>query len=521
VNAKASCPPPSPDGVPEVEAVRILLIEDSPSDRRFFTAILCRVSQTAFSVTEATSLAAGLERLAVGATDLVLLDLGLPDSWGLETFMRLHAAWPRVPVIVLTGSDDEALAVQAVRAGAQDFLVKGQVDAKLLGRAIRYARERHRIEVSLRESEERYRDLVENLNEIVCVVNTEGVVTYISPVVEQVGGYRPAEILGCPFGEFIHPADREMLLTSFQASVAGHPEPSEFRVLTKSGALRWMRNSSRLIQVGHRVTGLRSMLMDITDRKRAEEEIQRLNASLEQRVAERTVELTASNRELEAFCYSVSHDLRGPLRGIDGFCRILIDDHASQLDAAGRGHLERVRWAAQRMAELIDDLLDLSQLTRREMDRQPVDLSTLARTVADRLQRAEQGRSVTFVIAGGVSAIGDERLLRVVIENLLGNAWKYTSRHAAARIEFGAIEHAGQRVYFVRDDGAGFDMDYVAKLFQPFQRLHGATEFDGAGIGLATVERIIRRHGGRVWAEGAIEQGATVYFTLDDPGAGA
>ncbi len=235
-----------------------------------------------------------------------------------------------------------------------------------------------------------------------------------------------------------------------------------------------------------------------------------LNLELEQR----NTELAAVNKELEAFSYSVSHDLRAPLRSMDGFSQALLEDYTGKLDKQGKNYLHRVRSAAQRMAELIDDLLALSRVTRREMKHGTVNLSALARIVAAELQQGQPERQVELVIAEGLNVNGDETLLRLVLENLLGNAWKFTSKQPKARIEFGVAQYDGKPAYYIRDDGIGFDMAYVGKLFAPFQRLHSADEFPGTGIGLATAQRIINRHGGRVWAEGAVEKGATFYFTL-------
>ncbi|HMA38332.1 MAG TPA: ATP-binding protein [Chloroflexia bacterium] len=252
----------------------------------------------------------------------------------------------------------------------------------------------------------------------------------------------------------------------------------------------------------------------VGERLQVEAEIRRLYARLEQRVSERTAQLEAANKELEAFCYSVSHDLRTPLRSIDGFSQALLEDYSQVLDPAGQDYLRRVRGATQRMAELIDDLLNLSRVTRSEMQLISVDLSALVHNIADGLRQAGPERDVVFVIADDVRAEGDPRLLRVALENLLGNAWKFTGKRAPAHIEFGVTSRAGRPVYFVRDDGVGFDMAYADKLFGAFQRLHALSEFPGTGIGLATVQRIMHRHGGQVWAEGVVHGGATFYFTL-------
>ena len=236
--------------------------------------------------------------------------------------------------------------------------------------------------------------------------------------------------------------------------------------------------------------------------------------ALDLELEQRNTELAAVNKELEAFSYSVSHDLRALLRSIDGFSQALLEDCADKLDKQGKNYLHRVRAAAQRMGELIDDLLALSRVTRREMRHEMVNLSALAGIVAAELQQGQPERQVELIIAEGLTVNGDETLLRLVLENLLGNAWKFTSKQPKARVEFGATQYDGKPAYYVRDDGVGFDMAYVGKLFAPFQRLHSADEFPGTGIGLATVQRIINRHGGRVWAEGAVKRGATFYFTF-------
>jgi light-regulated signal transduction histidine kinase (bacteriophytochrome) len=244
-------------------------------------------------------------------------------------------------------------------------------------------------------------------------------------------------------------------------------------------------------------------VLDRTEQKLAEEKLKQYAVALE-----------GANSELESFSYSVAHDLRAPLRGIDGFSQALLEDHADKLDEEGKKYLRFVREAAQHMADLIDDLLALSRVTRSELHREVVDLSALARASITRLQRSQPDRRVEFVIQEGLGGEGDRRLLTVVLDNLFGNAWKFTGKRDEARIEFGATSNDGAPVYFVRDNGAGFDMAFASKLFGVFQRLHAANEFEGTGIGLATVRRVVSRHGGRVWAEGEINRGATFFFTL-------
>lgn len=253
----------------------------------------------------------------------------------------------------------------------------------------------------------------------------------------------------------------------------------------------------------------------VLDDSRARAE--RIGAELEetnQELEETNQELAATNKELETFGYSVSHDLRAPLRSIDGFSEILLEDYADELDDEGRDYLGRVQAGARRMGELIDALLSLSRLTRDEMRLETVDLSAMAGEISDNLRRAQPEREVEVLITPGLVSNGDARLLKVALENLLGNAWKFTSKKAHAKIEFGAVRHDGTLAYYVRDNGAGFDQAYAGNLFGPFQRLHGADEFEGTGVGLATVQRVLHRHGGRIWAEGEVGRGATVYFTL-------
>lgn len=260
--------------------------------------------------------------------------------------------------------------------------------------------------------------------------------------------------------------------------------------------------------------GYLSHVQDITEQKRLGKSILRLNADLEKRVEERTAELKAANLELDAFSYAVSHDLRAPLRALDGFSGILLSEYRDLLDDNGRHYIERIQKSVIQMNTLVTDLLNLSRLARMESKCRNTNISLLAQQVAGKLKSGGNGRKVEWRIAPGIEVYGDPNLLTIALDNLLGNAWKYSSRHECALIEFGVLEQDKERILFVRDNGVGFDMSYAGRLFTPFQRLHSAQEFPGSGIGLTTVKRIIARHGGRIWAESEVDKGATFFFTM-------
>jgi PAS domain S-box-containing protein len=332
---------------------------------------------------------------------------------------------------------------------------------------------------------------------------------YWSDEVYRIFGLRPQEFDATyeAFLEAVHPDDRAAVDAAYSGSVREGKDSYEIehRIVRRStGEIRYVHEKCQHVrdEKGKIILSV-GMVHDITERRKAEEELKRINAELE-----------ASNKELEAFSYSVSHDLRAPLRNMEGFSSALLEDYADKLDAPGKQYLQYVQESSDLMGRLIDDLLKLSRVTRSDMNYDIVDMSGLAHEVADRLKKAEPKRKVKVKIGQGITAYGDRSLLRLMLENLLGNAWKFTSRTESASIEIGVTEHGGRRAYFVRDNGVGFDMKYSDKLFRPFQRLHKATDFAGTGIGLATVQRIIRRHGGEVWAESQVGQGATFYFTL-------
>lgn len=320
------------------------------------------------------------------------------------------------------------------------------------------------------------------------------------------------------FLESVHPDDRAMVRLTFEASIKDHqPYNVVHRLLLPGGRVKWVRERGVTEYQGEQAVRSRGTVQDVTEVRLAQQALQQLNEQLESRVSERTGELVQANRELEAFTYSVSHDLRTPLRSIHGFAAVLEEEESSNLSDAGRKHLRRIQDGSRRMGQLITDLLSLAHLNRAQMQQVPVNLSELAWQVAGEFQRSEPEREVDWLIQEGMQAMADPGLMRVVLHNLLGNAWKYTGQTPDARIVFMLEERQdGMATFCVRDNGAGFDMAYEAQLFQPFRRLHAHHEFEGSGVGLATVSRVIRRHGGQVRGEGAVGQGATFHFSLPD-----
>ena len=392
------------------------------------------------------------------------------------------------------------------------------IEGRIIG-ASKIARditERKRVEAALRESETRFRVMADTAPVLIWMSGPDASCTFVNKSWLKFTGRTLEHELGNGWFENVHPEDRQRCLEIHRSAIDARKEfKMEYRLRRADGEYLWvLDNGLPRYESEGTFAGYIGSCMDISEDKRVADEIRRLNVELEQRVFERTAQLEASNKELESFSYSVSHDLRAPLRSIDGFSLALLEDCADKLDAKGKDYLRRVRDATQRMARLIDDLLNLARVTREGMRRERVDLSALARSISADLKKTQPDRKVAFAIADGVVANGDAHLLRVALENLLGNAWKFTSKRPRTRIEFGVAKQNGTPAYFVRDDGAGFDMVYAGKLFGPFQRLHSPQEFEGTGIGLATVKRVIRRHGGRVWAESAVGQGATFYFTL-------
>ncbi|MBI5487006.1 MAG: PAS domain S-box protein [Deltaproteobacteria bacterium] len=360
----------------------------------------------------------------------------------------------------------------------------------------------------------RFETLVEQANDALVVADADRHIVAVNGRACTLYGYTRDEFAGLSITDLRAPDRREDLPGMLHHIRDAGGAVVETTHVRKDGTELAVEVSARMVDLDG-VPHFQALVRDVSERKQHERERQRAAAELERLVHERTADLAASNQELEAFAHSVSHDLRAPLRAMHGFAQALIEDSGERLDPQGRDFARRIQSAGSRMASLIDDLLALSRVTRADRAIVPVDLTALTHEVVGELRRGDRERRVEVRVAGGLVADGDPRLLRVLLVNLLGNAWKFTSRRAEATIEFGAEDLDGERVFVVRDDGVGFDMEYADRLFEPFQRLHSSADFPGTGIGLATAQRVVLRHGGRIWAQAAVDKGAAFRFTLN------
>jgi PAS domain S-box-containing protein len=365
------------------------------------------------------------------------------------------------------------------------------------------------------KAEEKLDRLLGSMPDALVIVNAEGKIAGTNAHTAKLFGYSDRELQGESMAllvpERFRKTQRQYYAAYFSQRSGRVPETTmELCGLHKDGREFPIEVSTKPL-AAEKGLAVTSAIRDITERKQVEQQISKLNQELERHA----MELENAYKELESFSYSVSHDLRSPLQNIDSFSRILMEDYANQLDAEGLDYVQRLRGSCQHMEDIIDALLALSNMMRKELLVDQLNLTALANAVAADLKQKTPDRLVDWVIAEGLTAEGDAQLLRVVLENLFGNAWKFTANRARARIEFGALPQSnGARTYFVRDDGAGFDMAHASNLFKPFKRLHDQSEFRGTGIGLATVQRVIHRHRGKIWAEGVVNQGATFCFTL-------
>jgi len=504
----------------------VLVIDDSLTFRESLKQVL---EDEGFAVRLAATGTDGLRDAAASRPAAIVVDGVLPDIDGATVIrsIRLDAALRRIPCLMLTASEEAGAEIRALDTGADAFVRKGEDAAVLVAR----------LRAALRSAETQGHDgdtaSIMAPKKVLAVDDSDTYLRVLASNLVQEGfdvalarsGEEALEVLR------VQPVDC-ILLDLMMPGISGTETCRRIKAapglrdipivmltaLEDRGAMidGLAAGADDYIAKSNDFAVLRARVAAQLRRKQFEDE----NRSYRERLllaearAALAEALEAKNRELEAFSYSVSHDLRAPLRTVEGFGRVLEEDHAAALDPTARDYLRRMLGATARMTELIDDLLELSRVGRATLAREPVDLSAMARAVAADLARADPGHHVSVEIADGVAAEGDPRLLRIVLENLLGNAWKYSRNAAAPRIVFGAALHEKVKTFHVRDNGAGFDMEFAHKLFTPFERLHSDEQFPGSGIGLATVQRIVSRHGGRIWADSTVGQGATFFWTL-------
>lgn len=557
--------------LPELATARLLVAEDdgghAEAIRRAFERHGC-----AAGVAVVRTLAELRRRVEDARPDLVLVDLNLPDGQAFELLTAPAADGP-FPVVVMTSFGNEQIAVEAMKAGAIDYVVKSAESFAAMPRTVERAlaqwaavRGRQAAERRAQQLNRVYRLHSEINKAIVRIRDVHALLEESARIAVEEGGFRAAWI------GLVEPESQKVLFCRYAGLVAIDGEgPGPAGVALETGehsicndvrtdprGQRWREMAERRrfvawaaapLSVGGTTVGalclyssepevfdeqelslLDELAMDLSfalemarreaARREAELQVERLNASLEAKVQERTAALELANRELESFSYSVSHDLRAPLRAIDGFSQLLVENLAEKLDDEAREMVGRIRAGAKRMGQLVDDLLRFSRLGRASMHRETLDFGQMAREIAVELRAASPERQVELIVAEPLPVEADPSLAAVLLRNLLGNAWKFTAGRGSARIEVGVEEADGERVFFVADNGAGFESSYAKVLFRPFQRLHRSDEFEGTGIGLAIVGRIVERHGGRVWIDGAVDRGATVRFTLPPVPAG-
>ena len=491
---------------------RLLAVDDSET---YLHVLSTELGTEGYDVVLATSGREALALLGAQSVDCILLDLQMPGLSGQDTCRRIKesTAWRDIPLVILSACEDRSAIIEGINAGADDYIVKSpdldilkaRIRAQLRRKHFEDETRRNREQLVRKEIEARFQQLIHSNIIGIVLGNLGGQLTDANDAFLTMIGYSRADLQAgaLRWTDLAPPEWQDRLAVRVEElRERGSTTPFEQEYVRKDGTRLPVVLGLTLMEQSDALVGF---VLDRTEQKTAAEKLRTYAAALE-----------GANRELESFSYSVAHDLRAPLRSIDGFSQALLDDYADRLDDEGKRYLRFVRESTQHMAHLIDDLLALSRVTRTELQRESVDLGTIARATVTRLERGDPARQVEVSISDGLRAEADPRLLGVVFENLLGNAWKFTSKRDGARIGVGALPGESPRTYFVRDNGAGFDMAFAQKLFGVFQRLHSTAEFEGTGIGLAIVNRIINRHGGRIWAESEVEKGATFYFTLGD-----
>jgi len=487
---------------------RVIIVED---EGLVALDLKRRLERMGYSVAaQASGGREAVEKAREAAPDLVLMDICLGEDLDGIAAAEIIRQRLQVPVVYLTAHSDAATLERAKVTEPHGYVLKPFRDRELQI-AIEMALYKHKAEMMLGESREWLAATLRSVGDAVIANDTDGTIRFMNAAAERLTGWREQEAKGRPLSDILRLLDeatreaRENPVRRILSEGRPHPLPQNTLLLPKRGEPVSIEDSFAPIRDSQRsVLGAVLVFHDVTRQRDAERRIQQLNEELEHNVA-----------ELDAFACFVANDLRGSLRSMNGFSAILLQDYEQKLDQDGKQLLQKVRRASQRMAQLVDDLLRLSRISSAELTHTVVDLSALAGSIGEELKKERPDGSVEFLIQPGATAEGDPGLLRIALDNLLGNAWQSTAaKRRGARIEFGHRDQDGQHVYFVRDNGTGFDMAYEGKLFDVFERLHSDAEFPGTGVGLATVERIVRRHGGRVWAEGRVGEGACFYFTL-------
>jgi len=455
--------------------------------------------------------------------DVIVSDYTMSRFSALAALAVLQHSGLDIPFIIVSGSIGEEIAVEALKKGANDYLMKGNL-ARLVPAIERETREvqerktRKQVEDALKETENTYRRLVDGVKDYgIFMLDPQGKVLSWNAGAERITGYTTDEILGQAFSMFYLEEDIQQDKPEIELKAAlahGGFESESIRVRNGQKTFYAQVVITPVYHELGQLIGYSVITRDITERKDAEEKIKVLAAELEQRVRERTDQLEQVNRELESFSYSVSHDLQAPVRNLLSLCKKLLSRYGNQLDEEGNTFLEYIMESGQQIHLLINDLLNLSRVSQNTLRLTTINLSEMVNDVVRNLKARDPDRQVEVEITKGISVTGDASLLKIALQNLLENAWKFTSKIPQATIIFGEIPYQGKVAYFIRDNGVGFDPAYQDRLFTAFQRLHGADEYPGSGIGLATVQRIIHRHGGKVWAKGDIDHGACFYFTL-------
>jgi len=470
-----------------VAEIKLLIADDDPNECETLSDIF---QEKGYSVATACTGNEAIDKVKKTEFNVALIDIRLPDMDGVALLKEFKTLHPGMVCIIITGYAALQNAVSALKEGANGYFSKPLIIDEVILR-VEEALDKQHLQRELRESEEKYSTLVESSKDGIIMIQ-DGVLKFINTAATELVGYSIEEMINANFLKFVAPVYRDLALKRYNDRIEGRKLPSihEIEILRKDGKTVPVEINSVLINIKGKATDL-AFIRDITERKKAEEV-----------------------KELESFSYSVSHDLRAPLRAINGFSKIILEDKSDKLDAECKRLLNNIRRNTQNMGQLIDDLLNFSRIGRHEIKQSNINMHKLAKNVFEELKSNVPGRTLKFNIKTLPPARGDQAMIREVFVNLLSNAIKFTRLQKAAVIEISSRIEDKENIYCVKDNGIGFDMKYVGKLFGVFQRLHSVDEFEGTGVGLAIVQRIIHKHAGRVWAEAGVNEGATFYFTL-------